>query len=187
MVSAVFEDLPGNSHLNFKFVTVLGGRDFDQWTPRPPDIVGSMGECLRTSACGRAQRHPMVRESSLRSRRSLARQAIGAAFARDLSPIARYSSLSGRGARTRPRGNPRTLQALALVGDFIVLIAVFNFVNLTTARAAHRSVEVGVRKLAGARRRDLIVQFMGESFLLPSPCCWRSAWSSLRSRLSRAA
>jgi putative ABC transport system permease protein len=46
-----------------------------------------------------------------------------------------------------------------------VLIAAINFVTLMTARAGRRAVEVGVRKAAGARRRDLFVQFMGETLV----------------------
>jgi putative ABC transport system permease protein len=52
---------------------------------------------------------------------------------------------------------------IAAVGVLIVLVAAINFVTLMTARAARRAIEVGVRKAIGARRRDLIVQFMGEA------------------------
>ncbi len=54
---------------------------------------------------------------------------------------------------------------LGVVGVLIVLIAAFNFVNLTTARAARRAVEVGIRKVAGATTHDLLLQFLGESLL----------------------
>src|SRR5579863_2906778 len=64
-----------------------------------------------------------------------------------------------------PAGDPRALRAIAIVGVLILAIAVINFVNLMTARAARRAIEVGVRKAAGARRRDLLLQFMGESIL----------------------
>jgi putative ABC transport system permease protein len=64
-----------------------------------------------------------------------------------------------------PAGDPRALRAIAIVGVLILAIAVINFVNLMTARAARRAIEVGVRKAAGARRRDLLQQFMGESIL----------------------
>ena len=64
-----------------------------------------------------------------------------------------------------PAGDPRALRAIAIVGVLILAIAVINFVNLMTARAARRAIEVGVRKAAGARRRDLLMQFMGESIL----------------------
>lgn len=55
---------------------------------------------------------------------------------------------------------------LAAVGLFIMLIASFNFMNLSTARSANRAQEVGVRKVFGAIRGQLINQFMVESIVL---------------------
>ncbi|MEJ1237582.1 ABC transporter permease [Chryseolinea sp. T2] len=52
------------------------------------------------------------------------------------------------------------------VGMMVLLIAVFNFVNLTTARATHRAKDVGIRKVIGALYRQLVVQFLIESFML---------------------
>ena len=63
----------------------------------------------------------------------------------------------------RPGGSVPLLVALGSIGALIVLIAGINYVNLMTARGAQRAVEVGVRKSFGARRRDLILQFMAES------------------------
>jgi putative ABC transport system permease protein len=54
---------------------------------------------------------------------------------------------------------------IGAVGVLVVLIASLNFVALTNARGARRAVEVGVRKATGARRRDLVIQFMGEALL----------------------
>ena len=61
--------------------------------------------------------------------------------------------------------DPAVVASIAAVGVLIVLVAAINFVTLMTARAARRAVEVGVRKAAGASRRDLIVQFVGEAFV----------------------
>ena len=53
-----------------------------------------------------------------------------------------------------------------LIAALIQIIACINFMNLSTARAARRAKEVGVRKVIGARRNNLIKQFLAESFLL---------------------
>ena len=52
------------------------------------------------------------------------------------------------------------------VGVLILLIACFNFINLATARASWRAKEVGLRKVVGASKKSLVVQFLGESFLV---------------------
>jgi len=54
---------------------------------------------------------------------------------------------------------------LAAIGALTVLLASLNFVNLTTARATRRAIEVGVRKASGASRTDLVIQFIGESMI----------------------
>ena len=54
---------------------------------------------------------------------------------------------------------------IAGVGLLVIAIAAINFVTLMTARATRRAVEVGVRKVVGARRLDLVIQFLGESMI----------------------
>lgn len=63
-------------------------------------------------------------------------------------------------------GNIKYVYVLALICLFILLIACINFMNLTTAKAAQRAGEVGVRKSLGAQRRHLIGQFLGESMTI---------------------
>ncbi len=62
--------------------------------------------------------------------------------------------------------NPTYSYILSGIALFILLIASINFINLTIARSVRRAKEIGIRKVVGGERKQLIVQFMGESFLL---------------------
>jgi putative ABC transport system permease protein len=64
-----------------------------------------------------------------------------------------------------PGGNIRYLYLFGLIAAFLIVLACINFMNLSTARAANRAKEVGIRKTIGALRNRLIGQFMLESFL----------------------
>ncbi|MGN6541370.1 MAG: ABC transporter permease, partial [Ginsengibacter sp.] len=63
-------------------------------------------------------------------------------------------------------GNIRNVYIFSIIAVFILLIACFNFINLTTARASERAKEVGIRKVVGASKSQLARQFIGESVLL---------------------
>ena len=65
-------------------------------------------------------------------------------------------------------GNINNVYIFSIIAIFIILIACINFINLTTARSAERAKEVGIRKVAGADKLQLVWQFIGESVLL---CC----------------
>jgi ABC-type antimicrobial peptide transport system permease subunit len=59
-----------------------------------------------------------------------------------------------------------SIVVMSIVGLMLILIAAVNFINLTTALAINRSKEVGVRKVMGSNRNQLIGQFLGETFLI---------------------
>ena len=81
-----------------------------------------------------------------------------------LEPLRRvYLYTTRDGSKT---GNITNVYTFTIVAVFILLIAGFNFVNLTTARAAERAREVGIRKVVGAVQTQLARQFIGESVVL---------------------
>ncbi len=63
-------------------------------------------------------------------------------------------------------GRIKYVQIFSAVAVFILVIACINFMNMATARAVTRAKEVGVRKVVGAQRTSLIIQFIGESLLV---------------------
>jgi putative ABC transport system permease protein len=63
-------------------------------------------------------------------------------------------------------GNIRFIYVFIAIAVFILLIAAINFVNLTTAKATTRAREVGLRKIVGGTRKQLISQFLSESLLI---------------------
>jgi putative ABC transport system permease protein len=81
---------------------------------------------------------------------------------RDLHLSATYRADNG----LTDSSNPVYSYILSGIALFILLIACINFINLTIARSLKRAKEIGIRKVVGGDRRQLMMQFMGESFIL---------------------
>ena len=71
-----------------------------------------------------------------------------------------------QGASITPGNDEKSITTFAIIALLILGMAVVNFTNLATARASQRAREVALRKVLGANRRQLIVQFVGESILI---------------------
>lgn len=84
-------------------------------------------------------------------------------FLQPLTSIHLHSHLD---SEAEANGNINHVYAMEAIGIFLVIIACFNFINLSTARATERGKEVGLRKVSGALRKQLIFQYIGESLLI---------------------
>lgn len=80
-----------------------------------------------------------------------------------LNPLSELHYSSNLGGRT---ANVDLLKTLSYIGLFVLLIACFNFINLTTAQAFKRAKEVGIRKAVGSNRLSLVYQFLTETGLI---------------------
>ncbi|NJO03467.1 MAG: FtsX-like permease family protein [Bacteroidia bacterium] len=74
-----------------------------------------------------------------------------------------YHQLDGR---VKAYGAIQNVYIFSAIAIFVLILALFNYINLASARASLRAREVGVRKVMGARRAQLFGQFLGESWLL---------------------
>ncbi|MDB5495955.1 MAG: transporter permease, partial [Phenylobacterium sp.] len=170
-VTAVIKDLPSNTHLAFEMVGASRAAQspISQFGPinGPSDLTLFTYIRLRPGATT-ARIEPRM-ASYLDQRIPLgALVEYGKMFRTlHLVPLTQIHlrPISQEVFNSKSPVDPAILTAIGAVGGLIVIVAAINFVTLMTARAARRAVEVGVRKAAGASRRDLIAQFMGEAFL----------------------
>ena len=93
-------------------------------------------------------------------------KAIGMEKILHLQPIGSIHTTTDYERELSKSVDPSFLYILLLIAILIQVIACINFMNLSTARASKRAKEVGVRKVLGAEKLDLMKQFMSESFLL---------------------
>jgi len=83
-----------------------------------------------------------------------------------LQPLSDIHFESRFGTYSGKTFSKKLIAALSLIGIFLLIIACINFINLATARAVNRSKEVGIRKVLGSSKRQLVVQFLSETCLI---------------------
>ncbi len=159
-VTGVMRDVPPNSHLRFSYVV-----PFELMKQNGSDLDNNWEDYNYTTY---VQLHPgpsaagvEAKIAALFKRRSPNMK--GRFYLEPLQRIYLHSKVQGDNAR---HGDAQSVYILSAVAIFILLIASINYMNLATARSARRAKEVGLRKVAGAHRGQLVGQFLGESVLL---------------------
>ena len=162
MVTGVAADAPSNSHFQFDFLIPMSvyrgifGSQLDEWST--------------------AEIYTYIRLSDTAAQATLASQFAGFVerhIGPEVDQTYRLQPLTdihlhstGMARDIAPQGDIRYVYVFSTIALLILMIACINFINMTTARSAQRSKEVGMRKVVGAHRAQLIKQFLSESFLI---------------------
>ena len=160
-VVGVLKDVPANSHLQFDVLLSLRNVElFDE------SMYGWGNNNYHTYVQLRPGTHTAAFDEKLKNQ--YIRYNPNTATTLSLQPLTAIHLYSNFAFDTdwNQHGSIFYVRLLGTVGLIVLLIAGVNFINLSTARSARRAREVGVRKTVGARRWHLVLQFLGESYLL---------------------
>ena len=167
-VTAILEDLPENSHLDSQ----LFGSSIAEFSPlNQLEEMGAGADTwfatgyvyvrLRTST---DLENLELEMPAFVDRHKGAAKDKGTTFSLyfiPLSSINLHSSIMG----LKPGVNQVVLSSISIAGILIVVLACINFVNLTTAHSSQRFIEIGMKKVFGAYRSNLMIQFISEAMI----------------------
>ncbi len=173
-VTGVMEEMPSNSHFDFDFIASLSSLQESQnpsWLSNnfqtyvvlkegaSPETVNAKFVDLLPAYIG-----PEVEQFMGKTYDDILSE--GNFIEYNLFPLTKIHLYSDKQVQLGTSGDIRYVYIFSFIGIFILLLACINFINLATARSATRSREVGMRKVVGARRPQLIMQFLSESLLI---------------------
>jgi putative ABC transport system permease protein len=168
-VTGIFEDIPQNSHIKFDFMlsyhtlnvmtnneseTAWGWYDFNTYVLLQPGTDVKQLQAKWDDFLQKTRGEDW--KKSNRGQEFILQPLLG---------IHLYANLLQE-SQPDERGDGESVYALTFIALFILIIAWVNYINLATAKSMDRANEVGVRKVMGAEKKQLISQFFAESFLI---------------------
>jgi len=165
-ITAVLKNFPVNSHLSFNLLfseSTLNDDEFKKfvntdWTS------GAFTTYLSLKGKSDASKIERKINQSVAANHNEVTRAKSRYILQPVKDVHFYSNdIEGNSGR---KGNVTTIYVFSIIAIFVLLIACINYMNLTTARFTNRAKEIGVRKVAGASRKNLVGQFLSEAFLI---------------------
>ncbi len=173
-VTAVIEDIPSQSHFNFDiFVPMMEseGSNDDNWLSENWNTYVLLKERddkgkLESQLNAFMEKHtaPMLKSTINQSMDEFKK---GGGYVRaSLTPLTTIHLHSNKLGELDGNGNAQVVYIFSAIALLILVIACVNFMNLSTARSSNRAKEVGIRKVLGTLRKNLVMQFLTESLLV---------------------
>jgi len=156
-VKGIIENIPSNSHIQFNFVT-----PFQYLEELKPDGIPPWNKSWYTTYVQLQKNvNPLKVSQKIADLINKNRPSQKTEERLFLQPLIKIHLYNPRGG-----GPIKYIYIYSIIAFFILFIACINFMNLSTARSAHRAKEVGLRKVVGSNRTQLMKQFFGESIFL---------------------
>lgn len=162
-VTGITKDAPGNSYLDFDFIgsfSSLNASKEEQWWSANYQTFALLDKNADLNALEQ-KTNKLVKEALVNEITSP-----GDYVRYNWTNIKDIHLRSEASAEMEPVGNIQYVYLFAAIAFLILLIACINYINLATARATFRAKEVGVRKVVGASKQQLIAQFISESVVI---------------------
>ncbi len=162
-VTGVLRDVPANSSFAFDFLLPWKLNEQQQWIKDQQSqwdnhsfqIYAELDDAAQKADVENSIRDIVDKNGTIDFKRELF-----------LYPLLRWRLHSNFENGVEEGGMSDYVQLFAIIAILILVIACINFMNLATARSERRAREVGIRKSVGSSRRELIMQFMGESIFI---------------------
>jgi putative ABC transport system permease protein len=173
-ITAVIKDVPENSHFNFDFFIALAGvQEANQniWLSfnfntylllrKDADVKSfqkKFDQILAKYMFPQAEQLLHINKEDFKKSGNFVNLS--------LIPLTDIHLRSDRVAELAPNNDVQVVYIFSIIAIFILLVACVNFMNLSTARSANRAKEVGVRKVLGTQRKNLVSQFLTEAVVM---------------------
>ena len=164
-ITGVMEDSPHNTQMKFDFIF-----SFETLKRMHYHLDSWWNYSFHTYLLLKPETDVSLLESKIKfiSRKYIADQEDRSGYRQEysLTPFSSIHLYSNLRSELEPNSRASYVYIFLAIAIFILVIASINFMNLATAKAATRAKEIGLRKVAGAFRTQLISQFLGEAFLM---------------------
>ena len=173
-ITGVIKDMPANSHFHFSFIRPLRDsyrENAQEWLNNNDQSYilvrqGATRASIQSNVDAVVNKYLMKELEQIVHASAKDMEKQGSHFLYHLMPLTDIHLHSDKSYEFEVNGNINYVYIFSVIALFILLIACVNFMNLSTARSANRAKEVGIRKVAGSLKSNLIIQFLAESVLV---------------------